>query len=777
MEYKIEFSHSTVDLNEEQYKVVTSLVNENQRILASAGSGKTTTITSRIAYLVEQYRINPSRILLVSFSRAAATEMIRRVHHLIGPVNLYAGTFHGLSAQILQNMAPEMLNDNPFIDELPHRLYKWLETDRGKKWVKRFRCIIVDEFQDINDIQWKLLMQFYHERTTMTIVGDDAQNIYTWRGSSVDFILNFHNYINNVRDYQLCINYRSKETIVTIANAIMRYIPTLPFKEKMIAHMKGGRKPEVHYFYRAADEYDWVVNSLDKLRKQFPHFTFAVLSRYNSDLYKVEERFHLKNIPYELITHPNPYSEKMHGAKISLTTIHASKGLEWDVIFFMNLHDDIFPARKGVSDIISERRLFYVGITRAKQGLYMTYSRQEKVLSRFVREIPRPFLKFHNVASFKLSTADNGLTIMSVEDMICGLDGADWNTLREQDNVPLLIEAKTIPLFLFGQLFTVPQWVRAFDVYNTWLEMIKCIMMRELAIHQNTCEQLCTPQITEALLTLRIYKEDLPFWQLYESEIEHLIHTHLKHTHNMPPIEYYELETYVRTKMKHIEWSVHDIAHAVIILSKIRGQLRPLRFNGFDIHEFTVGWTRNSVPTEMRADVLASWHRFINPTYKTHDILGDVWKIACIPSIIEGRNIPLYKYKDILPHLLETEQKTLTIALEQSIMSSPLIQEPSTLHFIFEVEGIHPISFDILTDMCAYTIIFDANRIPTNEEKILLMLKQYAYNRLFDRPLKSFGFINLATGFITEYKMTSTIREQLNHLWQHLQMKYHLFST
>ena len=202
----LEFSQGSVTLNEEQFKVVTSPLSENQRILASAGSGKTTTITARIAYLVEHYDIDPSKILLVTFSRAAAQEMIHRVYKLIGTVKMYAGTFHALSSQILREMSPKSVADQPFIDELPYRLVKWLQTPQGVKWVQRFKTIIVDEFQDINDIQWELLKCFYHKWATMSIVGDDAQNIYTWRGSSVDYILNFHEAIPRVKDYQLYKN-------------------------------------------------------------------------------------------------------------------------------------------------------------------------------------------------------------------------------------------------------------------------------------------------------------------------------------------------------------------------------------------------------------------------------------------------------------------------------------------------------------------------------------------------------------------------------------------
>ena len=783
-DYVLEFSKGTVKLNEEQYKVVMSPPSENQRILASAGSGKTTTITARIANLIEACGIDPSRILLVTFSRAAAREMIHRVQRLIGPVPMYAGTFHGLSAQILRDMAPNMLADQPFIDELPYRLVKWLETDKAKQWTKRFRTIIVDEFQDINDVQWQLLQGFYHERATMTIVGDDAQNIYTWRGSSVDYILNFDKYIPRVKDYQLCMNYRSTEAIVTAANSTMRFIPTLPFKEKMIAHARGGRKPDVHFFFRSSDECDWIVNSLEKLQKQFtgpgtPNFTFAVLSRYNSDLFRIEERLHLKGIPYRLCTTYDPDSDstqQMPEKRITLATIHASKGLEWDIVFFMNLHDDIFPSRKGDEEIVCERRLFYVAITRARKGLYMTYSRQERSLCRFVREIPRPFLRFHNVASFKLSTNEAAASMMSIEDMIRGFDGADWNELRDKGYVPAIHHSKMESIYQFGQMFVMPEWVKQFDARETWLEMMRWVALRECAIHQNKLEELITPEVSETLLTLRIYKENIEFWEEYEAEMEQLVHKFLKHTPNMPAVEFYELEEYVRTKLRHLTWTTLDISQASVIISKIRGQLRPLRHGGFDLNEFSFGLVRNSVPTELRPEVLASWHRMLDPKLPTHEILGDLWRIAAIRSVVEGRNIPLYQHAKVCTQLNQEEQQTLVQAMEKAIPLWIVSEEAPTLNVIFEAEGIRPIHFDILTEKCAYYLFFDPLHVPTNEDKILLLLKQYAYEEMYDRSLESVGFVNMATGMIITYEVSATIREQLSQMWLHLQTKYNLYS-
>lgn len=779
-EYLLEFSKGSVQLNEEQYKVVTSPSSENQRILASAGSGKTTTITARIANLIEHEGMEPSRILLVTFSRAAANEMIHRVQRLIGHVPIYAGTFHGLSAQILRDRAPHMLGDQPFIDELPYRLVKWLETEKAQKWVSRFRTIIVDEFQDINDIQWQLIKGFYHPWATMTIVGDDAQNIYTWRGSSVDYILNFEKHIPRVKDYQLCMNYRSTEAIVTAANSTMRFIPTLPFKEKMIANARGGRKPEVHFFFRSSDEFDWIVNSIEKMVKQFtgpgtPNFTFAVLSRYNSDLFKIEERLHLKGIPYHLCTNYDPERSKPLNKQITLATIHASKGLEWDIVFFMNLHDDMFPSRKGDEEIVCERRLFYVAITRAKKGLYMTYSKQERSLCRFVREIPRPFLRFHNVTSFKLSTNEASNSMLSLQDMIRGFDGADWNELRDKGYVPTVDHRRTESIYQFGKMYGMPEWVKQMDVRDTWWEMIRWMTLRECAIYQNKLDELITPEVNEALLTLRIYKENVEFWEEFEAEMEQLVYAFLSHTPQMPAVEYYELEQYVKTKLKHLSWTTQDMCQASVILGKIRGQLRPLRHAGFDLNEFSFGLVRNSVPTELRPEVLASWHNVIDKKKPTHDILGDLWRIASIRSVMQGRNIPLYQYQKILPYLFQEEQQQLVYAIEKAVPLWMVSQESATLNVICEAEGIRPIHFDIMTERCAYDIFFDPVYVPTMEDKILLLLKQYAYEEIYDRSLESIGFLNMATGMMMEYEVTSTIRAQLSHMWQHLQTKYNLY--
>jgi hypothetical protein len=330
-------------------------------------------------------------------------------------------------------------------------------------------------------------------------------------------------------------------------------------------------------------------------------------------------------------------------------------------------------------------------------------------------------------------------------------------------------------MYQFGQMFLMPEWVRLNDARETWFEMLRWICLRECALYQNKLHELTTPEVTEALLTLRIYKEDIEFWETYEAELEHLVHKFLKHTQQMPALEYHQLEEYVKTKMRHLQWSEQDMSKALIIIAKIRGQLRPLRHAGFDLTEFQFGVVRNSVPTEMRPDVLASWHRVLDKTQKTHTILGDIWRIAAINSVVEGRNIPLYQYAQIRPYLEEKEQQEIVKAIETAVPLWIVTEDNPAFNFMFEVEGIRPIQFDIMTEKCAYYTFFDPTFVPSMEDKILLLLKQYAYEELFDRVLESIGFINVATGLIIRYEVTSTIREQLSQLWLYLQKKYNLY--
>jgi len=118
MSLELKFSKKTIHLNNEQFQAVVRPLDVNQRIIASAGSGKTTTLTARIAYLIEHCKIQSNRIVLLTFSRNSALQMKGKLYDMIGLNEVYAGTFHGLSKSLLQKYCPEKVKSLYFIDEL-----------------------------------------------------------------------------------------------------------------------------------------------------------------------------------------------------------------------------------------------------------------------------------------------------------------------------------------------------------------------------------------------------------------------------------------------------------------------------------------------------------------------------------------------------------------------------------------------------------------------------------------------------------------------------------
>ncbi|NBR60188.1 MAG: ATP-dependent helicase [Actinobacteria bacterium] len=782
------FSHGKTRLNSEQYSVVTSSPNQNQRILAGAGSGKTTTITARIAYLIEYYHIPAKNILLATFSRAAAEEMQLRVARLCGTTNIVAGTFHAIAARVLKDFEPESVRDQPFVDEFPTRLLTWMKTPRGQKWASKFRIVIVDEVQDINEIQWNIIHTFYkdNESCCLSIVGDDAQNIYTWRGSSIDFLFNFHKHVANCRDYQLRMNYRSSESIVRVANSVMRFIPTLPFKERMVAGRIASlpQRPHVHFFYRASDETRWTAEQVARIYKESTRATIAVLARNNSSLFKVEEQLHKLGLLYNLYTKYNPDRSRTHFRRITLATIHASKGLEWDHVFIMNCHDDCLPSRKGDEDLIAERRLFYVAVTRARDFLTFTYSRHEPSISRFIREIPRPFLIYHGISLYKLSNQEQGQSLLSLSDRVGSLDGAEWQLLREGGAVPIVTHQffHTHSLYNFSQFYDTPEWVKLADCRETWNEMVKWSIKREIALQTDNLPQLLTADVMETLLTIRIYREDMAFWETHETELIYLIKTFLGYRGepNIPAVEFYALEHFIKNESPHLfeksSWTTRDIAEATVILAKVRGQLRPLRSAGYDLQDFQFGYVRNSVPTEYRPQVLASWKRVTDASQPTQEILPDLWNLAALSQVREGRNIPLYQLNEIRENLVSQESYTFCQAIRQSV-GRLLIQSQATLNQVIEPEeygSYIPFSFDcILNDgdnspsRIIRIISRSENTSPSQEEFLVTSLATFLYEVKVG-PVKSMNFFNVISGILTEIPWTETLKLSMKLFWNFL---------
>jgi hypothetical protein len=696
----ITFSHGSVTLNPEQYTIVTADPFQHQRILASAGSGKTTTITARISWLLSNTKTTADQIVLLTFSRNAAREMYQRVRHLVGPVNLWAGTFHALANTVLKQFpagGDSAASSLFFVDELPVRWIQWMRTERGRRWVGRIRYIVVDEFQDINAIQWRLLETMRHIGARMIIVGDDAQNIYTWRGSSTGFLLDFHRILPTVCDYQLRQNYRSTDAIVSVANRVMRGIPTLPWKEHMVANKKGGVKPDVLFFWRPTDEYEWLAKTLWELKTKAPKATVAVLARNNVDLYRVEEVLLQNGIRTRFLVMERQDADdhsSSNAGLVDLATFHGSKGLEWDYTFLVSLSDDNLPSRKGAQDIIGERRLFYVAVTRARQRMFMTYHGNERCLSRFVREIGYQLLTFHGLAKYALSEFEVGSADPTLQGLLDCLDGDEWQAIRSERLLPWQ-EDETVPLkettlYSTGESWKIPAWadVRDFEAFlRLWIK--RCLL--EL---RGWLDEYKDPLRERMIFTIRVFQEDVEFWSLYREEFDLMVRHFFADTKRMQPADYGDVQTWAEERG--LGWDQKQIVNATNILAKLRGQIRPLRFEDYSLDEFTISPTRAVVPSEYRVDVLRSWRRFTKKSIGWRETILDIWRLACLEQVADGRTAGLYRvgampdYLETCMPFLERIEETLRELLD-TIHEQDILINPEVVP-----DGLNPVDCDIL---------------------------------------------------------------------------------
>jgi hypothetical protein len=701
----IEFSKKIIYVNDEQLQAIQRPLRCHQRIIASAGSGKTTTLTARIAYLIEHYGVKPEQIILMTFSRNAAQQMKTRIETLIGPSKLWIGTFHGLSRNLLQQFSPSSLHALYFVDELIGMGEKWLTTEKGRKWVSKLQYVVVDEFQDINSSQWRFLQRLLHPGAYLIIVGDDCQNIYTWRGSHVKYILDLHKEIRGVVDDQLRRNYRSRESIIRAANAVMVRIPTLPWKGSMLAEKKGGEKPHVRFFYRASDETHWIVQDILSRLEENPHQTIAVLSRTNVDLYRLEEemiqnrlRCRLRDIGVD------EESGEGAGPVIDLATLHASKGLEWDCVYMIHCNDENFPSSKHPDQVVCERRLFYVGITRAREHLCLSYIRDERDLCRFIREIPYDFMIYHGLAKYCLSSVDIDEGKRRLRDLLNCLDGDDIQELREQGILSWFTREhlKVSPLFPPGLLWKLPSWASG-ELSADFQRFLRIWTLRQICVISNL--PFRSTEAENLLFTLRIFTEDKEFWSQWVSELEECIF-HFFDTEEAakvpPPIDYGMIESWAIEKG--LPWEPRDLIRATSIIAKIRGQLRPLRFDRYKLREFRISPTRYVVPTEWRADVLRSWRKVANLNIPWNECLVDIWKIGALSLVAEGRNAALYRSTSMFANLEDEELHEYLYCLEEALTRWISGITPVGVSVQYTFEDTFQETVDYQTDTCFWKV-------------------------------------------------------------------------
>lgn len=258
--------------------------------------------------------------------------------------------------------------------------------DIANKYKSKYQYILVDEFQDVNNLQVELIKLLLTDQAQLFCVGDDWQSIYGFRGSNVSYIVDFENHFPNAKVVKLNLNYRSTQNIVGASNEVIK---NNKFKVEKEIHSSKNSEHKI-VVYSGNSEEENIQFCFDKVKElQDDGLTSEdILFLYRRSKMYTPYFFRFKN----------------DNIKIQAKTIHAAKGLEAKVVFILGLtdgsggfpdiwlEDRIFQViKKANHDLLieEERRLFYVAITRAQDKLFLITEKGNE--SSFLKEIPDIF--------------------------------------------------------------------------------------------------------------------------------------------------------------------------------------------------------------------------------------------------------------------------------------------------------------------------------------------------------------------------------------------------
>ncbi|MBR4397596.1 MAG: UvrD-helicase domain-containing protein [Fibrobacter sp.] len=258
---------------------------------------------------------------------------------------------------------------------------------------EQWKEILVDEYQDINPSQYRLVKGLLGERKQLFVVGDDDQAIYGFRGADIGNIERFCEDFKESTQIRLEWNYRSVPNVLYLANGIFKNKPIHLRKMLRAGNLNGSggnslykenRKPEVWVSDNPVEEVQKIVLSIKELREGYDLAwkNFAILVRYNRQRLYYEQALREYNIPIFGDSIAEVEEEAVVEDGVHIETVHASKVLQYAVVYYAGLCEKLTPgectgdrkAKKRQLD--EERRLYYVGVTRAEACLFLLYCKR-----------------------------------------------------------------------------------------------------------------------------------------------------------------------------------------------------------------------------------------------------------------------------------------------------------------------------------------------------------------------------------------------------------------
>ena len=245
----------------------------------------------------------------------------------------------------------------------------------------KFKDLFVDEFQDVNPLQFALLQAWLGSSSSLTVVGDPCQAIYSWNGADARFLNDFEKYFPNSQTVILKDNFRSSPEILALSSSI------LPMMERLSPKMQSGRLPTIR---AELDEYE-EARSVARLVKELAIGDIdlsdqAVLVRTHAQIPPIVEAFQEQEIKFTVASDRESGAGRDDGVQI--LTLHAAKGLEWKIVHLCGVEEGFHPIAHANTELAleEERRLFFVGLTRAEEQLHISWARNRALGSKRSRK-------------------------------------------------------------------------------------------------------------------------------------------------------------------------------------------------------------------------------------------------------------------------------------------------------------------------------------------------------------------------------------------------------
>lgn len=296
------------DLSEEQLAVVKDKESDKILLGAGPGSGKTRVLVHKVASLVTMEDVKPEQFLMLTFSRPAAIEFKERLKNLIGKtayhIDIY--TYHGFAFSLLGRLGNLEKSEN-VIEQVTQALQnREIAADR----VMRKSVIVVDEYQDISQAEYDFLQTLIKiaGEVRVMVVGDDDQNIYEFRGSSVAFMRSF------VRDQQaktyfLSKNYRAAANLVEFSNQFLECFSSNRLKagQPLLAHRTEQAPISINLYNQDSN---LILPIAENLQQQKLDGTIAILTHTNQEAMVMYHALLQKDIPAQLVGQQEGFSLK-----------------------------------------------------------------------------------------------------------------------------------------------------------------------------------------------------------------------------------------------------------------------------------------------------------------------------------------------------------------------------------------------------------------------------------------------------------------------------------